>query len=44
MTTAHLPPERRQEAQAAVLAAMYPDGDAPRHFRNTTLFIVGRRG
>jgi len=44
VTTAHLPPERRQEAQAAVLAAMYPDGDAPRHFRNTTLFIVGHRG
>jgi SAM-dependent methyltransferase len=44
VTTAQLPPERRQEAQAAVLAAMYPNGDAPRHFRNTTLFIVGRRG
>jgi SAM-dependent methyltransferase len=44
VTTAHLPPERQQEAQAAVLAAMYPDGDAPRHFRNTTLFIVGQRG
>jgi SAM-dependent methyltransferase len=44
VTTAHLAPERRQEAQAAVLAAMYPEGDAPRHFRNTTLFIVGRRG
>jgi len=44
VTTAHLPPERQQEAQAAVLAAMYPDGDAPRHFRNTTLFIVGHRG
>ncbi|HEX9748763.1 MAG TPA: methyltransferase domain-containing protein [Methylomirabilota bacterium] len=43
VTTAQLPPERRQEAQAAVLAAMYPAGDAPRHFRNTTLFIVGRR-
>ncbi len=43
VTTAQLPPERRQEAQAAVLAAMYPNGDAPRHFRNTTLFIVGRR-
>jgi SAM-dependent methyltransferase len=43
VTTAQLPPERRQEAQAAVLAAMYPGGDAPRHFRNTTLFIVGRR-
>jgi len=44
VTTAQLPVERRQEAQAAVLAAMYPQGDAPRHFRNTTQFIVGRRG
>lgn len=43
VTTAHLPPERQQEAQAAVMAAMYPRGDAPRHFRNTTQFIVGRR-
>jgi SAM-dependent methyltransferase len=44
VTTAQLPPERRQEAQAAVLAAMYPEGDRPRYFRNTTQFIVGRRG
>jgi len=44
VTTAHLTPERQQEAQAAVMAAMYPRGDAPRHFRNTTQFIVGRRG
>ncbi|MGH7375049.1 MAG: class I SAM-dependent methyltransferase [Candidatus Rokuibacteriota bacterium] len=44
VTTAHLPPERQQEAQAAVMAAMYPRGDGPRHFRNTTQFIVGRRG
>ena len=44
VTTAHLPPERQQEAKAAVMAAMYPQGDAPRHFRNTTQFIVGRRG
>jgi len=44
VTTAQLPPERRQEAQAAVRAAMYPQGDAPRHFRNTTQFIVGERG
>jgi SAM-dependent methyltransferase len=44
VTTAHLPPERRQDAQAAVRAAMYPQGDAPRHFRNTTQFIVGQRG
>jgi len=44
VTTAHLPRERQQEAKAAVMAAMYPQGDAPRHFRNTTQFIVGRRG
>jgi SAM-dependent methyltransferase len=42
VTTAHLPSERRQEAQAVVMAAMYPDGDGPRHFRNTTQFILGR--
>jgi SAM-dependent methyltransferase len=42
VTTAHRPSERRQEAQAAVMAAMYPDGDGPRHFRNTTQFILGR--
>jgi SAM-dependent methyltransferase len=44
VTTAPLPPERQREARAAVMAAMYPDGDAPRRFRNTTQFIVGRRG
>jgi SAM-dependent methyltransferase len=44
VTTAQLPPERRQEAQAAVRTAMYPEGDGPRHFRNTAQFIVGRRG
>ena len=43
VTTAQLPPERRQEAKEAVLAAMYPDGDGPRHFRNVTQFIVGER-
>jgi hypothetical protein len=44
VTTAQLPPERRVQAQAAVLGAMYPQGDGPRHFRNTTQFIVGQRG
>jgi SAM-dependent methyltransferase len=43
VTTAQLPPERREEAKKAVLAAMYPDGDRPRHFRNVTQFIVGER-
>jgi SAM-dependent methyltransferase len=44
VTTAHLPPERQQEAKEAVMAAMYPQGDGPRHFRNTTQFILGRVG
>jgi SAM-dependent methyltransferase len=43
VTTAHLPPERQQEAQAAVHAAMWPQGDGPRHFRNVTQFIMGQR-
>ncbi len=43
VTTAALDPERREEAKAAVQAAMWPDGDGPRHFRNVTQFIVGRR-
>jgi SAM-dependent methyltransferase len=43
VTTAQLPEERRQEAKGAVKAAMYPDGDGPRRFRNVTQFIVGRR-
>lgn len=43
VTTAHLTPERRQEAREAVRAAMYPSGDAPRHFTNVTQFIVGER-
>jgi SAM-dependent methyltransferase len=41
VTTAQLPPERQQEAKDAVIAAMYPGGDGPRHFRNETQFIVG---
>lgn len=42
VTTAHLPPERQREAKSAVMSAMYPNGDGPRHFRNVTQFIVGR--
>lgn len=42
VTTAQLPADRRREAKEAVLAAMYPAGDGPRHFRNVTRFIVGR--
>jgi SAM-dependent methyltransferase len=41
VTTAHLAPESRAEAKAAVRNAMYLDGDGPRHFRNLTQFIVG---
>jgi SAM-dependent methyltransferase len=44
VTTAHLPAERQQEAQRAVMGVMYPRGDGPRHFRNLTQFIVGRAG
>jgi hypothetical protein len=43
VTAAQLAPERRREAKDAVLAAMYPEGDGPRHFRNVTRFIVGER-
>ncbi|MDZ4279101.1 MAG: class I SAM-dependent methyltransferase [Dehalococcoidia bacterium] len=43
VTTAQLSEERRQEAKNAVLAAMWPDGDGPRHFLNETQFIVGER-
>jgi SAM-dependent methyltransferase len=43
VTAAQLEPARRREAEAAVLAAMYPDGDGPRHVRNETQFIVGER-
>ena len=43
VTTAQLPEERRQEAKNAVRAAMYPNGDGPRCFRNATQFVVGRR-
>jgi SAM-dependent methyltransferase len=43
VTTAHLAPERKQEAKDAVMAAMYPNGDGPRHFRNVTRFICGVR-
>jgi len=41
VTTAALAPGRLEEAKAAVRGQMWPDGDGPRHFRNTTHFIVG---
>jgi SAM-dependent methyltransferase len=43
VTVAQLGVEQRQQAQAAVIAAMWPQGDGPRHFRNSTHFITGRR-
>jgi len=43
VTTAQLSLERQLEAKAAVLAAMWPNGDGPRHFRNVTQFLVGER-
>ncbi len=43
VTTAALDPERRNEAKAAVQEAMWPGGRGPRHFRNLTQFIVGRK-
>jgi len=42
VTTAGLPPARQREAKDAVMTAMYPNGDGPRHFRNMTQFIVGQ--
>lgn len=41
VTTAQLSPEHREEAKVAVMEAMWPEGDGPRHFRNVTQFIVG---
>ena len=43
VTAAKLSPERQQEAKDGILAAMWPNGDGPRHFRNTTQFIVGKK-
>ncbi len=41
VTAAQLPPERQEAAKAAVRAAMWPEGDGPRHFRNVAQFILG---
>lgn len=43
VTTTQLAPQQREEAKAAVQAAMWPEGDGPRHFRNVTQFIIGER-
>ena len=42
VTTADLPVERQEEAQKAVIDAMYSHCDAPRYFKNLTQFIIGR--
>lgn len=41
VTTSQLSESLQVDAKAAVLAAMYPDGDGPRVFRNLTQFVVG---
>jgi SAM-dependent methyltransferase len=43
VTTANLPEDEQQTAKEAVVATMYGEPDRPRHFRNTTQFIVGRK-
>ena len=44
VTTASLTSERREEAKAAVRAAMWPaEARGPRYFRNVTQFIVAER-
>ena len=43
VTVAQFTPEQMQEAQAAVMAAMWPHGDGPRHFSNAIHFITGQR-
>ena len=43
VTAAALAPERLEEAKAAVRNLMWQHGNGPRHFRNTTHFIVGTR-
>jgi SAM-dependent methyltransferase len=43
VTAARIEPERLEPAKAAVRAALWPDGDGPRRFRNETRFVVGVR-
>jgi ubiquinone/menaquinone biosynthesis C-methylase UbiE len=43
VTAAHIPPERQGDAQAAVQAAMWPEPDQRRRFRNLVQLIVGSR-
>ena len=43
VTTAQLPPDRQEEAKAAVRAKMWPDGERSRRFINRTVFVIGTR-
>jgi SAM-dependent methyltransferase len=43
VTAGDISPERQADAKAAVQAAMWPEPDQPRRFRNLVQFIVGRR-
>lgn len=43
VSAANLSQHETKEAKAAVRAAMWPDGDGPRPFRNLTQFIIGER-
>lgn len=43
VTAVGLPAEVQAEARMAIQAAMWPDAAQPRHFRNTTQFLTGRR-
>ena len=43
VTTVNLSLELQSEAREAAFSSMWPDGDGPRHFRNATQFIIGRK-
>jgi SAM-dependent methyltransferase len=43
VTAARIEPDRLEPAKTAVRAALWPDGDGPRCFRNATQFIIGVR-
>lgn len=43
VTALRMSPEQRQAAAAEIQAKMWPDPNAPRTFRNATIFITGTR-
>lgn len=43
VTTANLSQALQKEARDAVFSSMWPDGEGPRHFQNTTQFIIGHK-